>query len=107
MWRGWARASGAGVSPAKRRGWTGARHELVEMADHRVGNKLAQRFPRVAEAHQDGRHAGVFGRADVNVAVPHHDGAGRLAARLRDHSREVPGVWLRHGEGVAPGNTLC
>ena len=62
------------------------------MTDHRVGNELVERFPRIAEAHQDRRHACVFGRADIDIAVPHHDGAGRLATGLRNHLEEVARV---------------
>ena len=99
-------ASGAGVPQRSAKDGRGARHELVEMADHRVRNKLAQRFPRIAEAHRDRGHPGSFCRGDVDVAVAHHDGLGRVAAGLRDHLGEVPRVWLRYGEGVAAGDAF-
>src|SRR6187431_316957 len=83
-----------------------ARDELVEMVDDGVWRELLKRPRRIAEAHQDRRHACILGRAQVDIAVANHDRPRRHPAGLLNHLGEVARVRLRHGEGVTAGNAM-
>ena len=82
----------------------GASLKRVEMVDHGIGVEAVEWACRIAEAHEDDRHARGFGGPDIDRAVADHDGAGGLAAGKGDDAGQVARVGLGNGEGIAPGD---